>query len=54
MTVAGNLATLTVALILSGCAVGPDFQVPIAPAVDRITTQSLTGQTVASAALGGA
>ncbi|HEX6613627.1 MAG TPA: efflux transporter outer membrane subunit, partial [Rhodanobacteraceae bacterium] len=41
------------ALILAGCAVGPNYRRPGAPAVDRYTTQPLPAQTVATDTAGG-
>ena len=41
-------------LLLAGCAVGPDFARPAAPAVERYTPGPLPGQTVAAPGLGGA
>ncbi|MGO9951978.1 MAG: efflux transporter outer membrane subunit [Dissulfurispiraceae bacterium] len=38
---------------LTGCAVGPDFQRPATPAVDRYTTESLPPQTVSVEVKGG-
>jgi NodT family efflux transporter outer membrane factor (OMF) lipoprotein len=39
---------------LTGCAVGPDFQVPDAPATDRYTQSPLPDKTVSSRTVGGA
>lgn len=41
------------ALIESGCAVGPDFKAPAAPATERYTAQPLPEQTAATATAGG-
>lgn len=46
------LAVLAI-LVLSGCAVGPNYQRPDAPAVDRYTTQPLPATTASSATPGG-
>ena len=43
----------TALLALAGCAVGPNFRVPAAPAVDRYTATPLPQATVAAAAAGG-
>ena len=40
-------------LLLAGCAVGPDFQRPVAPNVDRYTPQPLPGQMASVAVKGG-
>ncbi|HET7556607.1 MAG TPA: TolC family protein, partial [Rhodanobacteraceae bacterium] len=47
-TLAGALA-----LILAGCAVGPNYTRPNAPAVDRYTAQPLPAQTVSTDTAGG-
>lgn len=44
---------MLLAMALSACAVGPEFQVPNAPAVDRFTGQPLPQATAASATEGG-
>ncbi|HXS72955.1 MAG TPA: efflux transporter outer membrane subunit [Rhodanobacteraceae bacterium] len=41
------------ALLLAGCAVGPNYHRPDAPAVDRYTTQPLPAQTVSADTAGG-
>ena len=41
-------------LFLAGCAVGPDFQKPAAPPVDRYTPEPLATESVAAATTGGA
>ncbi|PKN17364.1 MAG: RND transporter [Deltaproteobacteria bacterium HGW-Deltaproteobacteria-6] len=46
--------TVLCALFLIGCAVGPDFQVPDAPSVDRYTSSPMPAETVAADAAGGA
>src|SRR5690242_3828532 len=48
----GTLAC-ALALILTGCAVGPNYTRPNAPAVDRYTAQPLPAQTVSSDTAGG-
>ena len=49
-----SLTALFTALVLMiGCAVGPDFQRPSAPAVDRYTPQPLPAQTVSAEVEGG-
>ncbi|WIG56509.1 MAG: Efflux transport system, outer membrane factor (OMF) lipoprotein [Rhodanobacteraceae bacterium] len=51
---AARRATLTIAtLALAGCAVGPNFRVPAAPAVDRYTTAPLPQSTVTADTAGG-
>jgi NodT family efflux transporter outer membrane factor (OMF) lipoprotein len=47
-------APLVAALLLAGCAVGPDFAPPPAPAVDGYTPEPLTTSTVSAATSGGA
>jgi NodT family efflux transporter outer membrane factor (OMF) lipoprotein len=42
------------ALLLAGCAVGPDFKVPLAPDVEGYTATPLPNPTVSSASIGGA
>jgi NodT family efflux transporter outer membrane factor (OMF) lipoprotein len=41
------------ALVLAGCAVGPNYKRPDAPAVDRFTVQPLPAQTVSTDTAGG-
>ena len=41
-------------LLLAGCAVGPDFQKPAAPPVDRYTPEPLATESVAAETTGGA
>jgi NodT family efflux transporter outer membrane factor (OMF) lipoprotein len=41
------VAMLAAAAVTSGCAVGPDFQVPARPEVDRYTRESLPARTTA-------
>src|SRR6185312_13968730 len=51
---AARRATLTMAtLALAGCAVGPNFRVPAAPAVDRYTAAPLPQSTAAAGTAGG-
>jgi NodT family efflux transporter outer membrane factor (OMF) lipoprotein len=45
---------LPLALAIAGCAVGPDFKAPAAPATDRYTAQPLPEQTVSTPVAGGA
>jgi len=45
---------LVVGIMLAGCAVGPDFERPDAPSVDRYTAEPLPGATASAAAAGGA
>jgi NodT family efflux transporter outer membrane factor (OMF) lipoprotein len=40
-----SATALAAAMLLAGCAVGPDFRVPIAPEVTRYTREPLTPQT---------
>jgi NodT family efflux transporter outer membrane factor (OMF) lipoprotein len=47
------LATLLALSAFSGCAVGPDFEVPAAPSVDRITARPLAHETAAANTPGG-
>jgi hypothetical protein len=51
---AGIGVAVTALLFLAGCAVGPDFARPAAPAVERYTPDPLPGQTAAAPGLGGA
>jgi NodT family efflux transporter outer membrane factor (OMF) lipoprotein len=46
-------AVCTAIVITAGCAVGPDFRRPAAPAVDRYTQKSLPGQTASVEVKGG-
>lgn len=51
---AARRATLTIAVLaLAGCAVGPNFRVPAAPAVDRYTAAPLPQSTAAADTAGG-
>jgi NodT family efflux transporter outer membrane factor (OMF) lipoprotein len=50
----GIAATLIAPLLLCGCAVGPDFTPPDAPATDRYTAGPLPAQTASAAIPGGA
>ena len=50
----GISVAFTALLLLAGCAVGPDFARPAAPAVERYTPGPLPGQTAAAPGLGGA
>jgi NodT family efflux transporter outer membrane factor (OMF) lipoprotein len=52
--VPGFLRSLGVAMLLAGCAVGPEFERPDAPAVERYTKDPLPEATAASAVTGGA
>lgn len=52
-TCAGPVATVLAVVMLAGCAVGPNFQRPDAPAVDRYTTQPLPAATASIATPGG-
>ncbi|HXO01595.1 MAG TPA: RND transporter, partial [Stellaceae bacterium] len=45
--------SLSVALALSGCAVGPDFLRPDPPAAERYTADPLPAQTASAAVVGG-
>jgi NodT family efflux transporter outer membrane factor (OMF) lipoprotein len=47
------LAPILVCCALAGCAVGPNYERPDAPAVDRYTAQPLPAQTVATDTAGG-
>jgi NodT family efflux transporter outer membrane factor (OMF) lipoprotein len=44
---------LAIALLLSGCAVGPNFHRPAAPDIDRVTSRPTPPSTVGAATLGG-
>jgi NodT family efflux transporter outer membrane factor (OMF) lipoprotein len=48
-----RLPSAAVALLASGCAVGPNFHSPAAPAVDQVTAQPLPAQTATSVGAGG-
>ncbi|MHB9116756.1 MAG: efflux transporter outer membrane subunit [Burkholderiales bacterium] len=48
-----SAAALSLGLLLSGCAVGPDFQRPAAPAAARHTLQALAVKTVSVAGIAG-
>ena len=48
-----NLA-LPMALLLSGCAVGPDFRQPVPPSVGRITASPPAQETASADTPGGA
>ena len=48
------LALLTMSLLLSGCAVGPDFKQPSAPSASRYTPQPLPASTASAADEAGA
>ena len=50
----GTTVSLVVAVLLTGCAVGPDFATPAAPSVDGYTPEPLTTATVSAATAGGA
>src|ERR1700732_3909968 len=50
----GRAASLTASLVLWGCAVGPDFMRPDAPAADRYTADPLPVQTASATVAGGA
>jgi NodT family efflux transporter outer membrane factor (OMF) lipoprotein len=50
----GFTVTLSASLVLWGCAVGPDFVRPEAPATDRYTADPLPTQTASAAVAGGA
>ncbi len=50
----GFAASLCASLVLWGCAVGPDFARPKAPATDRYTADPLPSQTASAAVAGGA
>jgi NodT family efflux transporter outer membrane factor (OMF) lipoprotein len=52
--VAPLLGFLVVGIMLAGCAVGPDFERPDAPAVERYTAEPLPGATASAAVTGGA
>jgi NodT family efflux transporter outer membrane factor (OMF) lipoprotein len=47
------IAALAIPLWLTGCAVGPDYRRPDAPAVDRYTTAPLPAATITAATPGG-
>src|SRR5690348_3784701 len=47
------LPALVLAAMLGGCAVGPDYHTPAAPADARLTEAPLPGQTVSAATAGG-
>ncbi|HEX7130861.1 MAG TPA: efflux transporter outer membrane subunit [Rhodanobacteraceae bacterium] len=47
------LAPVLICCVLAGCAVGPDYTRPEAPAVDRYTAQPLPAQTVSTDTAGG-
>src|SRR5262249_55019558 len=49
----GVVAMWTALVLASGCAVGPDFHRPAAPAVDGYTRQPLVGKTVSAEIPGG-
>jgi NodT family efflux transporter outer membrane factor (OMF) lipoprotein len=49
----GAAAALAAVALLPGCAVGPDFHRPAAPAVDRYTRQPLAAKTVSADVAGG-
>jgi outer membrane protein TolC len=51
---AGRPAALLTALLVAGCAVGPDFHTPAALALDRYTEGETPSATVAAATRGGA
>jgi NodT family efflux transporter outer membrane factor (OMF) lipoprotein len=51
--VAGRATAMLVALVLSGCAVGPNFRRPAAPAVDRYTATALPSATASADTAGG-
>jgi NodT family efflux transporter outer membrane factor (OMF) lipoprotein len=44
---------LAAALTLAGCAVGPDYTAPAAPAIDRVTSDPIPDTTVGSKTVGG-
>ena len=48
-----SIATLCAVVLLSGCAVGPDFKRPEAPAVDRYTREPLPAKTATADVAGG-
>ncbi len=50
---AARVLTLVLGLTLAGCAVGPDYHRPDAPAVDRFTAQPLPAGTAAAQTVGG-
>jgi NodT family efflux transporter outer membrane factor (OMF) lipoprotein len=49
-----ELAACTLLLLLAGCAVGPNFRRPAAPATERYTAARLPAQTASAAVPGGA
>jgi NodT family efflux transporter outer membrane factor (OMF) lipoprotein len=49
----GAMAALTAVALVAGCAVGPNFLRPAAPAVDRYTRPSLSSMTAAADVAGG-
>lgn len=51
--VAGRATAVLIALVLSGCAVGPNFRKPAAPAVDRYTPTALPAATASADTTGG-
>jgi NodT family efflux transporter outer membrane factor (OMF) lipoprotein len=48
-----STTALAVAAALAGCAVGPDFKSPAAPAIERVTARALPAATAATAVPGG-
>ncbi|HEY3521574.1 MAG TPA: efflux transporter outer membrane subunit [Rhodanobacteraceae bacterium] len=52
-TLAPRALACALTLVLAGCAVGPNYRRPDAPAVDRYTAQPLPAQTVATDTAGG-
>jgi NodT family efflux transporter outer membrane factor (OMF) lipoprotein len=48
-----NAAALAAVMLLTGCAVGPDFKAPAAPEVDRYTKEPLTPRTSSTGAATG-
>jgi len=52
-TVSSALATLTALTLMAGCAVGPDFQRPAAPAVSGYAREPLPAKTVSADIAGG-
>lgn len=50
---ASRTLALLVGLALAGCAVGPDYRRPVAPAVDRYTAQALPATTATAQTAGG-
>lgn len=49
-----RLSVFSLALLASGCALGPDFSTPAAPKTERYTSEALPGATVSVAVPGGA